>query len=153
LAGWLEDRPYWGNLLMELRQVMLKTEREGKAKFNTETGVWIERLAIDCPPPGAGGAGIDMTNQPPVRPRGRGRAPSMADARGDCNTISLVCRAADLSHIAPDANDKFAYILSDQLKASSLLSTNSGVVGNISPPERDTVTVPAVIFPKRALKP
>jgi type IV pilus assembly protein PilM len=153
LAGWLEDRPYWGNLLMELRQVMLKTEREGKAKFNTETGVWIERLAIDCPPPGAGGVGIDVTNQPPVRPRGRGRAPSMADARGDCNTISLVCRAADLSHIAPDANDKFAYILSDQLKGSSLLSTNSGVVGNISPPERDTVTVPAVIFPKRALKP
>jgi type IV pilus assembly protein PilM len=153
LAGWLEDRPYWGNLLMELRQVMLKTEREGKAKLNTETGVWIERLAIDCPPPGAGGVGIDVTNQPPVRPRGRGRAPSMADARGDCNTISLVCRAADLSHIAPDANDKFAYILSDQLKGSSLLSTNSGVVGNISPPERDTVTVPAVIFPKRVLKP
>jgi type IV pilus assembly protein PilM len=153
LAGWLEDRPYWGNLLMELRQVLLKTEREGKAKFNTETGIWIERLAIDCPPPGAGGAGIDMTNQPPVRPRGRGRAPSMADTRGDCNTISLLCRAADLSHIAPDANDKFAYLLSDQLKASSLLSSNSGVVGNISPPERDTVTVPAVIFPKRALKP
>jgi hypothetical protein len=153
LAGWLEDRPYWGNLLMELRQVMLKTEREGKAKFNTDTGIWIERMVVECPPPGAAGAGgLGETNLAP-RPRGRGRGgPAVADARGDCNTISILCRAADLSHIAPDANDKFAYALNDQLKASALLSTNSGVVGSISPPERDTVTVPVVLFPKRPIK-
>ena len=60
--------------------------------------------------------------------------------------------ASHLSHIAPDANDKFAYMLNDQLKASALLSTNSGVVGSISPPERDTVTVPVVLFPKRPIK-
>jgi type IV pilus assembly protein PilM len=159
LAGWLEDRPYWGNLFMELRQVMLKTEREGKTKFNTDTGIWIERLAIDCPPPGAAGApqgvigAVEAPNQPPPTGRPNRRTARAAEtARGECNTIALICRAADLSHIAPDANDKFAYLLSDQLKASPLLSTNSGVVGNITPPERDTVTVPAVIFPKRALK-
>ena len=149
LAGWLEHRPYWGNLFMELRQVMLKTEREGKAKFNTETGIWIERLFVDCPAPGSTPA-EGITNAPGLRRR-RGGAASDA-ARGDCNTIALVLRAADLSHIAPDANDKFAYALSDQLKASSLLSTNSGVVGSISPPERDTVTLPAMIFPKQPLK-
>ena len=140
LAGWLEHRPYWGNLFMELRQVMMKTEREGKAKFNTDTGIWIERLFVDCP--AAGSVPTEgMTNQP-AGPRGRGRRPGANPeaSRGDCNSISLVLRAADLSHIAPDANDKFAYALSDQLKASSLLSTNSGVVGSISPPARDTVT-------------
>jgi type IV pilus assembly protein PilM len=152
LSGWLEDRPYWGNLLMELRQVMLKTEREGKAKFNTETGIWIERMVIDCPPPGAGAA-EGGTNQTVRNPRLRGRGPTMAaDPRGECNTISLVCRAADLSHIAPDANDKFAYALIDQLKASSFVATNSVAVGNLSTPERDTVTVPVSFSPRRPFK-
>ena len=159
LAGWLEDRPYWGEFFMELRQVMLKTEREGKVKFNTDTGIWIERLMVDCPPPGAPGMDpAGLTNQPAVGPgpRGRGgRRPGFgpeAGGRAGCNTISLLLRAADLSQVAPDANDKFAYLLSDQLKASPLFSTNSGVVGSISPTERDTVTLPAVVFPKRPLK-
>ncbi len=146
LSGWLEDRPYWGNLLMELRQVMLKTEREGKAKFNTDTGIWIERMVIDCPPPGAGAAAEAATS-----PRS-GRRTAMADPRGECNTISLICRAADLSHLAPDANDKFAYALIDQLKASSFVASNSVAVGSLSTPDRDTVTVPVSFSPRRPLK-
>jgi len=146
LSGWLEDRPYWGNLLMELRQVMLKTERQGKAKFNTDTGIWIERMVIDCPPPGAGAAAEAATS-----PR-RGRGSAMADPRGECNTISLICRAADLSHIAPDANANFAYALIDQLKASPFVASNSVAVGSLSTPDRDTVTVPVSFSPRRPLK-
>ena len=149
LAGWLEHRPYWGNLFMELREVMIKTERAGKAKFNTETGIWIERMFVDCPPSGAAQAD-GMTNAPTNRRRRPGAAPE--GARSDCNTLSLVCRAADLSHVAPDANGNFAYVLVEQLKASALLSTNSALVGNIGPLERDTVTIQAVIFPKQPLK-
>ena len=149
LAGWLEHRPYWGNLFMELREVMIKTERAGKAKFNTETGIWIERLFVDCPASGAA-LGDGMTNAITTRRRRPGAAPE--GARSDCNTLSLVCRAADLSHVAPDANGNFAYVLVEQLKASALLSTNSALVGNIGPLERDTVTIQAVIFPKQPLK-
>src|SRR6185503_1399471 len=35
VADWLEDRAYWGKLLMELRDVMIRTERAGKEQFKT----------------------------------------------------------------------------------------------------------------------
>src|SRR6185436_15395744 len=48
LSGWLEDRAYWGRLLMELRDVMIRTERAGKEQFKTDTGIWIEKFSPDC---------------------------------------------------------------------------------------------------------
>lgn len=169
LAAWLEDRPYWGTLLMELRQVLMKTERAGKEQFKTDTGIWIEKLELDCAGGGQpGGPGPDAMGgnpppdaaaaQPPAAPggirgvRARGRGPSMSTNNAVCNTIKLVCRAADLSQIAPDANDKFAYLLDAQLKASPLLSTNSGIVGSLSQPKDETVTVPVVVIPRRPIK-
>ena len=100
----------------------------------------------------------DTVYAPPAAPggirgvRARGRGPSMSTNNAVCNTIKLVCRAADLSQIAPDANDKFAYLLDAQLKASPLLSTNSGIVGSLSQPKDETVTVPVVVIPRRPIK-
>jgi hypothetical protein len=33
-----------------------------------------------------------------------------------------------------------------------LLSTNSGIVGSLTPPQAEMFTVPVIIFPKRPIK-
>lgn len=159
LASWLEDRAYWGNLLMGLRDAMLKTERAGKQQFNTDTGIWIEKLTVDCKgQTGQGDPGQPGGAPPPQfgQGRGRGRGPrpgaTAPAAAGDCMTLSLVCRGADLSEVAPDANDKFAFTLLDQLRASSLFTTNSAFTGGLTPPDDETFTVPAAVQLRRPIK-
>ena len=170
LGSWLEARSYWGNLLNELRNVLMKTEREGKAQFKTDTGIWIERFTPDCA--GAGPAFVPAPNDAvPGGPGGRGpggRGPGGPGGRGSggpggrgpgggpsdsaCSTISIICRGVDLTQVAPNANTTFAFMLDKELKASPLLSaTNSGIVGNLSP-EGKEFTVQVVVTPKQPLK-
>src|SRR5215213_2500450 len=124
LAAWLEARSQWGTLLMNLRDIMIRVEKNGKAQFSTDTGIWIEKLATDCsgalpqsasgpnaagqpavPPArtrtGAGGGGPRGPGGPGAR--GPGRSPQGGNAPGTgagCNFINVVCRGVDLSHIA-----------------------------------------------------
>ena len=76
----------------------------------------------------------------------------------ECATITVLCRAVDLSHIAPNANNTFAYLLNKELKSSALLSTNNThIFGNLSDPDPvtfpgKTFTVQVLITPKRPLK-
>ncbi len=63
----------------------------------------------------------------------------------------------DLTHIAPNANTTFAFLLDKELKNSPLLSpTNSGIIGNLSVDDSTypgkTFTLQAVITPRRPLK-
>jgi type IV pilus assembly protein PilM len=192
LADWLEDRSYWGALLMELRNVMIKTERDGrqmlKEKFKTDapTGIWIEQFQPDCAGthgapdaqgvPAAGGPGAPGgPNTPPgagpgpARPRrggpggGRGGGPgggnpmTFAAGREDiCQTINVLCRGVDLTHVAPNAASDFVYLLDQNLKASSMLHTNSSIVGDLKPDDAafgvKTFTIQVVVAPKRPLK-
>jgi hypothetical protein len=173
LGSWLEARSYWGTLLNELRNVLMKTEREGKAQFKTDTGIWIERFVPDCA--GAGPAFVPAPNEPGPGGRGPGgrgpggpgggrgpggpggvRGPGGGPAGGPsdlvCSTINIICRGVDLTHVAPNANTTFAFMLDKELKASPMLAaTNSGIVGNLSP-EGKEFTVQVVVTPKRPLK-
>lgn len=194
LASWLEARGYWANVLKELRNVMMQTERDGKAEFKTDTGIWIERFVPDCAGGLPGGMAPGAPNPMPAAPapaappgRGRGmgappggagggrggrggqggfgnpggfggRGPSLAAGREEeCSTVSLVCRAVDLTQVAPNANTAFAFLFDKNLKGNSLFSaTNSGIVGNLSPDDvtfrAKTVTIQANVTPKRSLK-
>ena len=188
LADWLEARSYWGALLMELRNVMIKTEREGKETFKTDTGIWIERMVPDCAGTVAGTPGGTVPGAPgapSVPPGGRGpgpggggRGPGPGGGRGPggrgpggaaaqfgvgreetCQTINVLCRGVDLTHVAPNGNTAFAYLLDKNLKASPMLTaTNnaSAIVGNLTPDDVTfgvkTFTVQVVITPKRPLK-
>jgi hypothetical protein len=179
LAAWLEARSQWGTMLMNLRDVMIRVEKNGKAQFSTDTGIWIEKVTTDCSgalPQAA--SGPNTTGQPttsPVRtrtpggggprgptgggPRGPNRSPQGANAPGrevGCNFVNVVCRGVDLSHIAPNANIKFAYKLDEELKNSSIFATNSGVIGNLVADDKTfkakTFTVDVVLVPKKPLK-
>jgi len=44
-AGWLEERFTWTDIARELRDALLRTETEGKLKFGTDTGVWVETMS------------------------------------------------------------------------------------------------------------
>lgn len=175
LSAWLEDRAYWGGVLNELRNIMIKTEREGKAQFKTDVGIWIERFVPDCtmaptrnpnegdaaaPPPGGGGPGGRRGpggRGPGGRMGGPGRGPG-GSAVDVCSTINILCRGVDLTSVAPDANAKFVLgVLDNELKSSPMLvASNSQVTGNLA---LDEVTFPAKTFtlqirvtPRRPLK-
>ncbi len=174
LGEWLEDRSYWGKVLNDLRDVLLKTERAGKEQFKVDTGIWIERFAPDClggpagaPPPDANPGGFRRRGPGGGRGGGPGGGgPGFGGPRGggpdSCNTISLVCRGVDLTtRVAADpakANITFAFMLDRELKASSMFlgATNSGIIGNLSPDDTTfdykTFTVQVIVTPRRPLK-
>ena len=166
ISDWLEARGYWGNILNELREILIKVEREGKGQFKTDTGIWIERFAPDCagagssvavaapvdvPPAGGppGGPGRPGNRGPRNRPGGGG--PGGPGGPNNCNTINVTLRGVDLTSVAPDASSTFAYNLAKELKSNPLFSTNSGLVGALSP-QGLTFTVQMQITPKRPLK-
>ena len=175
LGEWLDDRGYWGSVLRDLREVMLKTERAGKEQFKVDTGIWIEKFVPDCvapPPPGG------FSAQPAAGPPGMQRGPRGGFRRGGggagggasggsrgiepeiCTTINLVCRGVDLtSRVAADpakANVSFVFMLNSALQSSPAFSTNSGITGTLSLDEGmykyKTFTVQAVVTPRRPFK-
>jgi hypothetical protein len=58
--------------------------------------------------------------------------------------------------VAPNANITFAYKLDEELKASSMFATNTGVIGNLIADDRTfkakTFTVDVILVPKKPLK-
>ncbi len=176
LGEWLDDRAYWGSVLRDLREVMLKTERAGKEQFKVDTGIWIERFVPDCvAPPGPGGVPAQPAGPPGMQRGGRGGprrggpgggpgGGPFGGPRGNdpeiCTTINLVCRGVDLtSRVATDpakANVSFVFMLNGELQSSPAFSTNSGITGTLSIDEGlykyKTFTVQAVVTPRRPFK-
>jgi len=63
-VDWLNDKPYWGNVLTNFRAILIATERKASDQFKVDTGVWIERFVPDCSgQPAIAGAAAPM-NQP-----------------------------------------------------------------------------------------
>ena len=58
LAGWMEDRHYWGDVLTELRRVLIQTEESTKKKNNVDAGIWVERMVLNVPSAGQTPAGV-----------------------------------------------------------------------------------------------
>ena len=168
LASWLEARDQWGSMLMHLRDIMIRVEKSGKAQFKTDTGIWIEKISTDCS--GTEAVAATGTNAPQVaapvrlrtgqvvrRPASRvSQIPSASGIVPVCNFLNVICRGVDLSHVAPNANITFAYKLDEELKASSMFATNTGVIGNLIADDKTfkakTFTVDVVLVPKKPLK-
>ena len=176
-AEWVEERPYWANVLVDLRRVMMDTEVKGKEKFNTATGVWIEKMSFGTlasassttpttsPPTGGGG------NPFPTTPGGAGgRRPRLGGgtppggpasttthapaATGVATTITLVCRAVDLTNVKAGANNDFAFMVDAGLKACPQFDpANTGLVGAMSKPADFTFTFEVAVTLKRPNKP
>jgi Tfp pilus assembly protein PilN len=104
ITTWMEQRYYWGDVLKELRRVLIRSEDDVKKtlsakKSGVEAGIWIEQLTF--------GAAQNPAAGPAANP-GEGGAASAA-APNSANTITLVCRAVNLSSVDSAASTEIAY--------------------------------------------
>jgi type IV pilus assembly protein PilM len=121
ITTWMEDRYYWGNVLTELRRAFIRAEDDVQKKYapqrpGTEAGIWVERM--ETTPVSAYGV-----NPPPPNPEAAGTAPGATGA--STNSITLICRAMDLSSVDSAANNEIVYAVERQLKASPAVDPKS----------------------------
>jgi len=111
IAAWMENRYYWGDVLMELRQALIRSESDIQTKLSEkrpgiEAGVWIEQLTMgNVPAPVTGPGGISSPN--PADNTDNGSA--AAGAPNSSSTVTLICRAVNLSSVDSAANTETAY--------------------------------------------
>ncbi len=128
--AWMEERYYWGDVLAELRRVLIRSEDDIKKKLSAqragvEAGIWIEQMTMGAAQTPAAGHGaraapepapesdemmvIHPPPHPTAAPQSRcARIPSAA-RNPAANTITLVCRAVNLSSVDSAANTDIAY--------------------------------------------
>ena len=111
VTTWMEQRYYWGDMLSEMRHVIIRSEEDIKKKLSAikpgvEPGVWIEQLAMGAAP-AAGATGPGANPAPLPNPGENEAAPAVAVNPG--STITLVCRAVSLSSVDSAANTDIVY--------------------------------------------
>jgi hypothetical protein len=128
ITSWLEDRYYWGDVLTQLRGVLIGSEDETRKKLsaqkpNVEAGIWIEQLTTD---PGLQG-GTAVASTPPVDQAATPNPDQSAP-------VNVVCRAVNLSAIDPSANSEIAYAVESELKACPIFDPKTTqLTGQITP--------------------
>jgi type IV pilus assembly protein PilM len=115
IATWMEQRYYWGDVLAELRKVLIRSEEDVKKKLSVqkagvETGIWIEQLAVGSLPAVSSAGSVPVPV--PVEAGAASGTPSNSGS-----TLTLVCRAVNLSNVDPSANTDIAYAVLNALQA------------------------------------
>jgi type IV pilus assembly protein PilM len=134
IASWMGERYYWGDVLSQLRSALIGSEDEVKKKLSAqkpgvEAGIWIEQMLT------LSGV-VGQVNTAPVRnanynpyaqPGGNyshaaqpvtdAAAVTPAAAPDPGATITLTCRAVDLTSVDSAADGEIAYAVENQLKA------------------------------------
>ena len=159
IRTWMEQRFYWGDVLAQLRGVLIRSEDDIKKKLaekkpNVEAGIWIEQLTTlpDLQTAGGGMAPMPMgmpmggpMPMPGFNPEG-GRppvqeAPSPDGSVAQGTPIHLICRAVDFSTLDPSANSEVAYAVETQLKACPIFDPKTTqLTGQITPDANGTFT-------------
>jgi len=135
ITSWMGSRYYWGDVLTELRRVLIQSEDDMKQKLsaqkpNVETGIWIEQMTSLANASANGSTFPAPDNNAPNTP------PQNAGADASTNAITLVCRAVDLTKVTGDAsaNNESAFEVENQLKASPLFDPKTTQLsGQITP--------------------
>jgi type IV pilus assembly protein PilM len=116
ITAWMEQRYYWGDVLNELRRVLIQSEDDIKKKLsaqkpNVEAGIWIDQLTT-----------LANSGAPGSFPIADSGTPQPGGAAASGGTITLVCRAVDLTKMSGDAsaNNETAFDVENQLKSSPM---------------------------------
>jgi type IV pilus assembly protein PilM len=135
ITSWMEERYYWGDVLAELRRVLIRSEDDIKKKLSAqragvEAGIWIEQLTIGAaqtPATGPGGTPLPVPNP------GESNTPGTA-ANPAANTITLICRAVNLSSVDSAANTDIAYAVLKAFQEDPLFDPKATQLrGDITP--------------------
>jgi hypothetical protein len=153
-------RYYWGDILMELRRVLIRSEDELQKKYGAqkpgmEAGLWIEQMttgaAASGNPSNPGAIGVP---NPPMPGETGGAPPVPGGAPGQNSTVRIVCRAVDLSGIDSAANNEIVYAVVRELKASPVFDPKTvEPSAQISPVDANgTFTFSIGVTPQNPLK-
>jgi type IV pilus assembly protein PilM len=135
ITSWMEERYYWGDMLAELRRAVIRSEDDIKKKLSAqkpgvEAGVWIEQMTMGNAQTVATGPGAN----PAPNPNPAENAASPVTAPNPASTITLVCRAVNLSNVDPSAISEIAYAVESELKASPFFDPKvTQLSGQITP--------------------
>jgi Tfp pilus assembly protein PilN len=128
ITGWMEQRYYWGDVLAELRRVLIRSEDDVKKtlsakKPGVEAGIWIEQLTFGVVQTSTASPGANPAARvdPRVAAMSANPAPGEGGAAADAasnpaNTITLICRAVNLSGVDSAANTEIAYTVLKSLQ-------------------------------------
>jgi len=143
ITSWMEKRYYWGDVLAELKHVLIRSEDDIKKKLSAirpgvEAGVWIEQLTFGNTPGPATGPGAVPIPMPVASPGENeavpGATPNPSSPSSPSSTLTLVCRSVNLSNIDPSANTDIAYTVLNELQANPLFDPKATQLrGDITP--------------------
>jgi type IV pilus assembly protein PilM len=147
VTAWMEGRYYWGDVLTELRRALIRSEDAIKKKYGAqkpgmEAGIWIEQMTI--------GAAVPANSNP------GGTAGAQVAAGGTpdpSSTITLVCRAVDLSGVDTAADNEIIYAVESELKAAPVFDPKTVQSNNKTPVDSNgTFTFSVTVSPQNPLK-
>jgi type IV pilus assembly protein PilM len=118
IKSWMEERYYWGDVLAELRRALIRAEDDVKKKYVVQkprvaAGIWIEQLMTTANQANLGAGSVSPSN-----PAGSRATPEASGAQA--RTITLICRAVDLSGVDSAANNEIVYAVERELKSSPM---------------------------------
>ncbi len=123
LSGWMNGRYYWGDLLTELRRVLIRAEQRSQEKLRAEAGIWIEQFHATIPgvgvfDPNAAMSPTPAIDQPFYNPRMMD--PRMMDPRlagnpelgmaADPNAAPADPNATPLPELAPASTNQISVV-------------------------------------------
>ena len=131
-TAWMEERFYWGTMLMKLREVLLSVEQKHEQDFKATTGIWIEKIVPLLPDDNqsmAAAAAIDTPAAAPVAvptPGSKRKGGAVKASSTVISNIVLYCRGVNRNAVTPDANTKMAFSVAEELKAKTELFDPAG---------------------------
>jgi type IV pilus assembly protein PilM len=163
VAGWLQNRYYWADVLTELHRILTQVEARKTADLNYPVGLWIERFVTDPDVNGNGaspGMGGGETGYQSGRPRvpAAPAAPAATTAAANAagSSIYLFCRGVDLTTTNTagnvSANRDIANEFINELRDSKLFDNQAQAPDRIDPEANGTFTFGITLKLKRPLK-
>jgi hypothetical protein len=162
VTAWMEDRYYWGDLLTETRQVLIRSEDEIEKKYaqqyaalhpgqkQLQAGIWVEQFSMGT------GASANSANPGlyPAPAVSAGAQPATGGASDQTNALTMVCRAVDLSGVDAAANNEIVYAVERELKAAPVFDPKTvQPAAQISPVDANgTFTFVITVVPQNPLK-
>jgi len=174
-TGWVDDRFYWATILSKLKEAFqaAEAEQEQTLKANNagkeaKAGVWIDKLIPIAPCQVLAGvnlpAAASPAEAPPAtgavvtpRPGRKNRPTTGGTGSGACEigSLSLTCRAVDMTAVAAAANTQLAYALEQALKKQTDVFDPAGtsLTGNVATDENKfTFTFGVTVKLKRPVR-
>ena len=93
ISAWLDARYYWGDVLSQLRDALIRSESDIKKKYSAqkpdmEPGIWIEQMTT-----------IGNAAANPNAPANTAALQPAGSTPDQIGTVNLLCRAVDLTGI------------------------------------------------------